>query len=407
MVVDIGTCTTRVGFAGEDIPKCVFDTACGVIDEKGDSSSSNRSSQKVLIGRDKNRPREYMNIVSPVVDGLVENWDCIEQIYEYSFRKHLHVDTHEHPLMIVETNFNTLAKREKLLELVFETFEFPAVYLAKSAVLSCFAIGRTTALVLDCGHGATTTVPVHEGYALNKGLRRTRMAGAVLDAVTQKIIFSKLDVPTRYNLQREAVNDKVVNKRLVIPNITPSYDQFMKRMVIRDFKETLSRVAESDMNVGNVPLEKYELPDGNVLDIGAPRFHISECLFQRAEGKQISGLEGSDFPGMTFKGLQHMVAESVGACDVDVRKEMYNNIILTGGTSLIPGFGARLTNELNADLPAVLKTKVVAPSNGIERTFGAWVGGAILGSLGTFHQMWLSRQEYAEQGASILAQKCP
>jgi len=154
-------------------------------------------------------------------------------------------------------------------------------------------------------------------------------------------------------------------------------------------------------------LKKYELPDGTVLDIGAQRFHLSECMFQAPPREsKILGLEQGDFTGVNFRGFQHMVAESVNACDVDIRKELYNNLILTGGTSLIPGFGARLTNELNLDLPAAFKVKVVAPSSGVERTFGAWIGGAILGSLGSFHQMWFSRQEYAEQGASVLLHKC-
>jgi len=165
MVLDVGTCTTRVGFAGEDTPKCMFDTACGQIPEE----KKQPLKRKLYVGRDKHRPREFMEVTSPLVDGLVEDWEALEAIYDYSFHTHLRVDPTDHPLMIAEPNFNTAAKREKTLELVFETFRSPATYFGKAAVLSAFSLGRTTALILDSGAGVTTTVPVHDGYVLNKG----------------------------------------------------------------------------------------------------------------------------------------------------------------------------------------------------------------------------------------------
>jgi len=90
-------------------------------------------------------------------------------------------------------------------------------------------------------------------------------------------------------------------------------------------------------------------------------------------------------------------------CDVDIRKDLYANTVLSGGTTMFAGIGERMDKELVALAPPTMKIKVVAPP---ERKYSVWIGGSILASLSTFQQMWISKQEYDESGPSIVHRKC-
>ena len=139
-------------------------------------------------------------------------------------------------------------------------------------------------------------------------------------------------------------------------------------------------------------LEKsYELPDGQVITIGNERFRCPEALFQPT------------FLGMECPGVHETTYNSIMKCDVDIRKDLYANIVLSGGTTMFQGIGERMTKELTALAPSTMKIKVVAPP---ERKYSVWIGGSILSSLSTFQQMWISKQEYDESGPSIVHRKC-
>ena len=90
-------------------------------------------------------------------------------------------------------------------------------------------------------------------------------------------------------------------------------------------------------------------------------------------------------------------------CDVDIRKDLYANVVLSGGTTMFLGIGERMTKELTALAPSTMKIKVVAPP---ERKYSVWIGGSILSSLSTFQQMWISKGEYDEFGPTIVHRKC-
>lgn len=412
MVIDIGTSFSRVGFAGEDVPKAVFQTPVGEVrSSESKSGEGSHLTQRYCIARQKQIHREHMEITNPLVNGLVENWDALERIWDYTLRTHLNVEPSEHPLMISESNYNTADRRERMMELAFEKFEVPASFLCKSAVLSAFSMGRPTALVLDVGGGCSTAVPVHDGFVLHKGLRRTKASGATVDELVEKEFFTskQREIPTRYNLKREVhPMGRIVTQKLDLANTTNSYDRFMKMQVLRDVKESLCRVSETTFDLvrnANIPKDRFELPDGKIIEAGAEKFAITECLFKPTS--EFQDVIGADFPDANFQGLHRMVAEGIDACDVDVRKELYTNIVLTGAGSLFPGLERRLHNEVNHNLSPAFRVKVMTPATAVERKFGAWIGGSILGSLGSFHQMWFSKAEYDEQGAALLAQKCP
>jgi actin beta/gamma 1 len=137
--------------------------------------------------------------------------------------------------------------------------------------------------------------------------------------------------------------------------------------------------------------KSYELPDGQVITIGNERFRCPEALFQPS------------FLGMESCGIHETVYNSIMKCDVDIRKDLYGNIVLSGGTTMFTGIAERMQKEIVALAPPSMKIKIVAPP---ERKYSVWIGGSILSSLSTFQQMWISKQEYDESGPSIVHRKC-
>merc|ERR1712056_155134 len=135
----------------------------------------------------------------------------------------------------------------------------------------------------------------------------------------------------------------------------------------------------------------YELPDGNIITVGSERFRCPEVLFQPSfVGKEASGIHDTTF-------------QSIMKCDIDIRKDLYGNIVLSGGSTMFAGIDQRMQKEIEAKAPQSMKVKIVAPP---ERKYSVWIGGSILASLSTFEEMWVTKEEYDDSGPSIVHRKC-
>lgn len=423
IVVDIGTCNTKAGYAGEDAPKSVFPSHVGAVystgsdntvgsglkavGEEGDveMSETKPSENKVqyFVGTNAlHYRRPFMEIESPLEDGLVKNWEVLEQLWDHMFTTQLRLNPTEHPILLAESSFNTKPLREKNTELMFEKYKIPALFVSKNAVLTSFSSGKATSLVLDSGGGVTSCVPVNDGYVLKKAIVRSTLAGDRVTSELHRALGKKgVSIKPSFMITRKEIRPSEFQVKLKdCPNTTASYTNFMVESVVRDVKETVCRVPERpiDDSYAHLATMPYELPDGNTIEIGQDRYSVPELLFNP---------EPLNTDGNTFTGVHNMLYDSVTKCDADIRRELFNSIIVTGGNTLLPGFFDRLLLELSVPNLVPYKLKIFASPNSLERKFSVWIGGSILASLGSFHQMWISKAEYEEHGSSIIERKCP
>ncbi|CAL8071455.1 unnamed protein product [Calicophoron daubneyi] len=311
-----------------------------------------------------------------------------------------------HPILFSEPAWNTKANREKTAEILFEKFKIPAFYIAKSAALTCFANGRHTGLVLDCGAIHTSAIPVYDGLVLTQEIVRSPLAGDFLVQQAQRLIDDlKIELIPYYRVaSKESVNERepaLWKERTNLPKTSISYENFMIKNLLQDFVASVLQVSDErydQSQADTFPMVGYEFPNGYNFELGHERFHIPEALFDPS-----ILLESG---GNSMLSMSHIVASSISLCDIDIRPSLYSNVVVVGGSSLVTGFTDRLQRDLNIKTPPSMRLKVNFPSTVAERRYSAWIGGSILGSLGTFQQMWISSHEYNELGKGCVDKKC-
>jgi len=390
----------------------------------GENSSGNNISYSPF------KFKEGMQIASPVVDGVVADWDLLEKVWSYSTTKYIKTDLTGLPVLVTEKPYASPQSRHRLCELMFERFQTGAFFLAKDSVLACYACGKTSGLVIDCGAGGTVVSPVADGWVETKGLARSSIGGRVMDAYLSTLLTKRLKSKPRplYKLIKQIIpernNELMVTENNSLMNIHPSYDTFMQFELVRDIKESTTKVSElnlleNEIRYANLPNTSYELPDGTMIELGLERFQIPELFFDNTLFPHF--LQDPDYnqlfttsPALSLlpynvENLPKLATDSIFHCEGDLQSTLYSNIVFTGGNSSYDGFPERMKYEMERIMAmrisgARLKTIACGKS---ERVIASWLGGSIMASLGSFHEIWVTKKEYEEYGSTIVDKKCP
>jgi len=365
VVIDNGTGIMKAGFAGEETVKCTFPSYVGRPKHK--RTMAGAAEGDTFIGARAEELRGILTLKYPMAHGVVEDWNDMELIWRHIYSE-MKTVAEEHPVLLTEAPLNPRRNREKAAEIFFETFGCPALFVSAQAILSLYASGRTTGVVLDSGDGVTHAVPVYEGFALPHAVTRADIAGR--------------DITEHLMLQLRRTGHV--------------FHTSAEREVVKQIKEQECYVAFNPQKEEQIEHDKtsaqhvFKLPDGTQIALGAERFRAPEILFH------------PNMVGLEYPGIHELLASSINRADLDLRMTLFSHIVLSGGSTMFQGFGDRLLNEVRKLAPKDIKIRISAPP---ERKLTTWIGGSILASLATFKKMWVSKEEYEEDGFPILHRK--
>jgi actin len=363
VVLDSGSGFIKAGFAGDDEPKVVFPSIVGKPINPGSVG------QSTYVGDQAISKRDVLTLSHPMENGIVNNWDDMKKIWSHTFQGELRIDPTTQPVMILDSSLSAKNNRQQMVKIMFETFKVPALYVATAPALSLYAHGSSTGIVLDCGYGVGQIVPIHNGRVISNAVTRIDVAGSDLTNYLVKLLSER----------------------------GYQFTSLAQREIVRDIKEKLSYVAEdfdAEMQKAAQSSEverSYELPDGEVITVGSERFRCPETLFDPS----LIGLESLGIHSATYN--------SIMKCDVAIRKNLYGNIVLSGGTTLFHGMDIRMNKEMVSLAPPTMAVRTIAEP---WRKYSAWAGGSLLASSDDFGGRWVTKAEYDKNGYSIVDSKC-
>lgn len=356
IVIDNGSAYCRVGFSGDDSPTAIFPTLIGkpkLVDD---------STKEFYVGDEARTNRRKLSLVFPVKRGIITHWKEMEKIWHHAFYNKLKIDPKEHPVVLTEVPLNAKANTRRIVKILFEKFNIASIYLTCHSVAALFCSGRATGVVLDSGAGATHSVSIYEGYAIPHATMRIEVDGNDLTEYLTKLLMER-DVSLAMNME-----------------------------LVQDIKENMCYVAqdyevELTKDQDSTKERRYKLPDESNLILEKERFMCPEALFQPA----LLGMEGN--------GVHQALSECILKSDIDIRDDLYANIVLSGGSMLFAGMKERIHRELSTLAPTgtVIKT---SDNSSVEHP--AWCGLSIVSNLHWYMVMLRTREEYDEQGPGII-----
>ncbi|XP_038603315.1 actin-85C-like [Tachyglossus aculeatus] len=365
VILDNGSGLCKAGLSGEQAPRSVLASVVGY--PKGVSLMIGAGQKDYYLGKEAQAKRGILSLRYPLRHGIVTAWDDMEKIWSYIYWHELRERPSQQPVLVTEAPQNPHANRARMTEILFESFQVPALYVGLQALMALYSSGRTTGLVLDSGDGVTTTVPVFRGHCLRHGVSRADFAG----------------------------RDVTTHLATLLLETGHSFVSSAEQEIVRDIKERMCFV-EADptrrrRRRAPTRLRNYLLPDGRPIQVGDQLWRAPEALFDPLGA------------GVEAPGVHRMAFHSVTHCSRSTHKEIWANVVLSGGSTLFRGLRERLGRELRALAPEAPPIAITAPPN---RLYSVWVGASVLASLSSFREMWVTGAAYREFGPSVMQRRC-
>ncbi|KAM8927511.1 actin-5-like [Pelodytes ibericus] len=362
VIFDNGSGLCKAGYSGDSLPRVVITSIIGR--SRAPPTMVGAGQKDFYVGEEAQSMRGVLSLIYPVEHGIITCWEDMEKIWRHVYDCELQIKSSEKPVLLSEAPLNPLHNREKMTELMFESFKVPAMYVALQATLALYASARTTGIVMDSGDGVTHTVPIYEGYCVPHAVSRLDVAGRDITEYLMRLLLESGHTFLS-TAEREIVRDIKEKHCYVTLNLM---DETQKESVIH-----------------------YRLPDGKVIEIGNQQYRAPEALFSPAH------------IGLEAPGVHTLLYNSIVKCPIDIRMDLYGNVLLSGGSSVFPGLDERILHEMQLQVPTGVCVKIIAPP---ERKFCVWIGGSILTCLPAFKPMWITSCDYLEGGPGIVHRKC-
>ncbi|ESO90080.1 hypothetical protein LOTGIDRAFT_218116 [Lottia gigantea] len=378
VVCDNGTGFVKCGYAGSNFPTFLFPSLVGRPIIRSQTKIFDIEVKDLMVGEEASKLRSMLEVNYPMENGIVRNWDDMLHLYDHTFGKDMmNINPQNTRILLTEPPMNPMKNRERMIQTMFEKYQFHSVHIAIQAVLTLYAQGLLTGVVVDSGDGVTHICPVYEGFALPHLTRRLDIAGRDITRYLIKLLLLR---GYAFNHSADFETVRMMKERLCY--------------VAYDVEQEQKLALET-----TVLVEPYTLPDGRVIKVGGERFEAPEALFQ----PHLINVEGL--------GVAELLFQTIQSADIDLRPELYKHIVLSGGSSMYPGLPSRLEREMkqlylekilkgNAEKLSKFKIKIEDPP---RRKHMVFLGGSVLSDIMKDRdEFWMTRQEYEEQGIRVL-----
>lgn len=399
-VIDNGTGYTKMGFAGNTEPQYILPTAIAIKESAKVGDQAQRRAAKGITDLDFYIGDEAVEAPGyatkwPIRHAIVEDWDLMERFWEHCIFKYLRAEPEDHYFLLTEPPLNTPENREYTAEIMFESFNIPGLYIAVQAVLALAAswtsrqVGERTltGTVIDSGDGVTHVIPVAEGYVIGSCIKHIPIAGRDITFFVQQLLREReAGIPPEQSMETA----KTIKERwgYICPDIAKEFAKY---------EAEPAKWIKKYEGVNAITKKPF------AVDVGYERFLGPEIFFH------------PEFSNPDFTTpLSEVVDNVIQNCPIDVRRPLYKNIVLSGGSTMFRDFGRRLQRDIKRAVDARLKLSEQLSGGRIKpkpidtqvithhmQRYAVWFGGSMLASTPEFYTVCHTKADYDEHGPSI------